>query len=474
MPGSSRFASRRALVLAPLFAATACSSSSSSSHSMSTSAASAQVTYHADVEPIVQVKCQGCHVAGGIAPFPLTTYADAKPYAALIASYTASGAMPPWGAVPTSDCTPRFDFQNDPRLTPAQIQTIQAWNAAGAPEGDPADAPPPNTTAPVTGLPGMQLELTPPAAYTLANGMDDDFRCFVLDPKLAATSFVNGTFVVPGNETIVHHALVFTDTTGASAALVTDPTTQSYECFGGPGFDKTSLVTAWAPGGNPIEYPSDVGQPLDPGTLLVMQVHYHPHGTTVPPGPDQTSLQMRFTASTPTHIATAVLAGNFTNPVTVAGMQTGLLPGPDDPASGPVFDIPPNVNGHIETMQIAVPSGIPQVHLLGVAGHEHYVGTSVEITIARQSASPASECLLSIPQWDFNWQRFYMYDTSIDQLPTAQPGDVIQVKCTYDNTFGNAQLAQSLAARNLSQPQDVKLGETTLDEMCLGAFVYVQ
>ena len=67
-----------------------------------------------------------------------------------------------------------------------------------------------------------------------------------------------------------------------------------------------------------------------------------------------------------------------------------------------------------------------------------------------------------------------MYDTSIDQLPTAEAGDVIQIKCTYNNTFANAELSTSLMARGLSSPQDVQLGETTLDEMCLGAFVYVQ
>jgi hypothetical protein len=33
-------------------------------------------TYQADVKPLVEQRCQSCHVEGGIAPFALTTYDD--------------------------------------------------------------------------------------------------------------------------------------------------------------------------------------------------------------------------------------------------------------------------------------------------------------------------------------------------------------------------------------------------------------
>jgi hypothetical protein len=109
-----------------------------------------------------------------------------------------------------------------------------------------------------------------------------------------------------------------------------------------------------------------------------------------------------------------------------------------------------------------------------IAGHEHYVGSAVEITIQRAhptAEQPANECLLSIPQWDFNWQRIYSYDATLDQVPVANPGDVVQIKCTYNNTFSNPFEVQSLLDQGLSMPITVKLGETTLDEMCLGAFL---
>jgi len=427
-------------------------------------------TFYKDVDPILENRCQGCHVTGGIAPFPLVTYQDAKLYAGDIVAQTSQGNMPPWGAVATPTCTPRFGWQDDAELSSGQIATLAAWYMAGTLEGNPADAPPPAVPTPTT-LQDPSLVLKPPAPFSITSGTSDQFRCFVLDPKLTATQYVNGTFFIPGNPTIVHHALVFTDPAGASKALVTDPVTQSYDCFGGPNVSNTALLAAFAPGGVPVDYPPDSGASIDPGTLLVMQVHYHPHSATAVLGPDQTSFQMRFATTTPTHIAATYLIGNFDSAV-VDG--TGLLPGPDDPPSGPVFSIPPNVSDHTETMQFTVPAIIPAMHIAAIAGHEHYVGTSVEITIQRANPTaeqPANECLLSIPRWDFNWQRIYAYNAALDQVPVAMPGDVVQIKCTYNNTVSNPFVVQSLLDQGLSSPVTVNLGETTLDEMCLGAFL---
>jgi hypothetical protein len=446
--------------------------STSSSGTVDTSAdgAAGAPTFYKDVAPILQDSCQRCHVTGGIAPFPLITYQDAKTYAADIMAQTSQGNMPPWGAVATPDCTPRFGWQNDPQLSSAAIETLAAWYKGGTLEGNPADAPAP-APAPPTTLTNPSLQLEPPAPFSITSGTSDQFRCFVLDPKLTATQYVNGTFFVPGNPTIVHHALVFTDPAGASKALITDPATQSYDCFGGPNVTNTALLAAWAPGGVPVDYPPDSGASIEPGTLLVMQVHYHPHSATAVLGPDQTTFQMRFAASTPTHVAATYLIGNFDSAVADG---TGLLPGPDDPPTGPAFVIPPNVSDHTETMQFTVPAILPPLHIAAIAGHMHYVGTAVQITIQRgqpTAVQPANECLLAIPQWDFNWQRIYSYDAPLDQVPVANPGDVVQIKCTYNNTLSNPFEVQSLLDQGLSMPTTVKLGETTLDEMCLGAFL---
>ncbi|MFL5307054.1 MAG: hypothetical protein ACJ8F1_17690 [Polyangia bacterium] len=437
----------------------------------------ATVTFHKDVEPILQKHCDMCHVANGIAPMPLVTYADAKAYAGLMTAQTSSRAMPPWGAVSTPGCTPPLSWKDNPVLSDQQIATFGAWSAAGAPEGDPADAPPALTPQPIA-LAGTNADLSPPAPWTLTSPSADEFRCFVLDPQLAKTTYLNGSFVVPGDPQVVHHALVFSDPKGASRALVTDQATQSYDCFGGPGISQVALLAAWAPGGLPTDYPSNVGAPLDAGTLLVMQVHYHPHQALDSLPSDQTHFQMRLVSAAPQYVAYTILPGNFRVAVDAAG--NGLLPGPDDPAAGPAFVIPAGVSGHTETMQFTLPSAVKNqalpasLPIFSIGGHQHYVGSAVQVNVHHvkpPAGTDADQCLLAIPHWDFDWQRVYRYDAPIDQLPAVGPGDVMTIRCTYDNTMGNPKLAASLHEQGLTQPQNVQLGETTLDEMCLAPTV---
>jgi hypothetical protein len=117
--------------------------------------------------------------------------------------------------------------------------------------------------------------------------------------------------------------------------------------------------------------------------------------------------------------------------------------------------------------------------------HMHYVGRDMSIQLEHNSASEADagvaasdagaatggqECLIETPQWDFNWQRGYGFDGSFDQLPVMRAGDVIKFRCVFDNSMDNPFVVQALDARGLDAPVEVRLGEDTLDEMCLGAF----
>ena len=447
-------------------AALSCSSTSSPGAASAGAASSdggsanlAEVTFHRDVEPILQRSCQGCHVPGGIGPFPLITYQDAKTEAGEMVGDTALRIMPPWHAQNTDECTVPLGWKNDIRLSDDEIATIKAWHEAGDPEGDSADAPPARELA--TGLPGVQLELKPDAAFSVAPGADE-FRCFVLDPKLSKDSYVNGMFVVPGNSAVVHHVLVFSDPSGASRAKA--DASGSYDCFGGVGITDTDLLMAWTPGGVPLEYPSNVAATVAAGSLIVMQVHYHPHSAT-DTASDQTHVQFRFNEAAPEYQAITRLIGNFK---TQAPGGDGLLPGPDDPKSGVQFLIPANSKAHTETMQYTyrgLKAGGVAPRIYGVGGHMHYVGVDEKITTER--ADGTSACLMQIPHWDFDWQRRYDYDAAIEGLPILNTGDKLTIRCTYDNTMDNLKVAESLSEQGLTAPHDVALGETTLDEMCL-------
>jgi hypothetical protein len=427
-----------------------------------TGTASGAITFHKDVEPILQKVCQNCHVAGGIAPFQLVSFADAKSVAGSIVAQTAAHAMPPWGAQDTPECTPPMPWKNDLRLTQKEIATLAAWHSGGDVEGDAKYAPPPRTAAPVVHLPGA-LSLAPATPFALASS-SDTFKCFVLDPKITGTTYLTGTNFVPTNKTIVHHALAFAIPAGTKVPG------DVYDCFGGPGVDSPNLIAAWAPGGIPSELPADVGMALAAGTKFVMQVHYHPHANGTK-DPDATAFEYRLTDTAPSYAAVTRLIGNFSGAVGSDGM--GLEPGPDDPDGVPAFMIPANVAGHVETMRFAMPSFgplAPTIRILGLGAHMHLAGRDERITITRNGTE---SCLLQEPAWSFNWQRGYQYDAPIESLPSISTGDVLRMRCTYDNTMTNPALASARRETGTLQPTAIKLGEQTTDEMCLGAFTFV-
>jgi hypothetical protein len=425
--------------------------------------AKSTVTWHADIAPLVIGKCSGCHHDGGISPFSLETYEQASTLAPVLKAAIDDRTMPPWGAEQTDECQPRFGFKDDLSLSAEEIALFDEWADTGAAEGDPADA------APLPTPPSLELDepdLSLPLPDVTVEGTDDRFLCFSMDPGFASDTWVTATQVVPGNSAIVHHVLTYVDPTGESAALANED--GYYDCFGGPGVSDPVLLGAWAPGGVPFRAPEGVAMTVPAGGRVVVNVHYHPTGagTEVDSG---THVDFDFAKEEPLYDGQIILIGNFSGP----GTFGELLPGDEDPASGPSFIIPAGSTSHVETMRLAIPPvGVPEGIIWGVGTHMHYVGTDMRMTIQHQNTDeqPAEECLLETPHWDFNWQRGYLYDAPLDELPTAGPGDVLEFRCTYDNSLDNPFVREALDEQGLTEPRDVRLGETSLDEMCLGAF----
>ncbi len=103
-----------------------------------------EVTFHKDIEPILQRSCQNCHRVGGAGPMPLVTYEEVAPFAGLIEYKTGlrdrAGAMPPWYMEKNIGIQ---DYKDDPSLSDAEIAAISTWARSGTPKGDEADAPAP-------------------------------------------------------------------------------------------------------------------------------------------------------------------------------------------------------------------------------------------------------------------------------------------------------------------------------------------
>lgn len=414
-------------------------------------------TWYGGIQPLLVEHCAGCHTEGGAGPFPLDDYESAMEQAGRALYAVQNDIMPPWGARDTDECAPALPWLDDLRLSDDDKRLLADWVAADMPLGDPA------TALPVP--PAASLELADAATtkaftqpFTVPSQPTDVFECFVLDPGVTSDAWITGVQVNPDNRRIAHHALVFLDNSGASEALATDG---HFPCFSNPDID-VNLIAAWAPGSVPTTMPEDVGMPIKAGARIVVQMHYHPSTTDQI---DRSSVSLSLTSTQPTYEAMLALLGNFDD--FDAQNKTGLLPGMNDPGA-PEFLIPPNVKDHVETMvyKHEYPIAVP---VFAVGAHMHYVGTDMKIerTFGNTTADDR-ECLMQTPKWDFNWQRTYRYDAAIDDLPTIRPGDELIMRCTYDNTMGNPFVADALAERGLEAPIPVRLGEQTLDEMCLG------
>ena len=121
--------------------------------------AAREITFHKDVEPVLQARCQGCHRPGEAAPMSLLTYAETRTWAKAIKEAVLIKKMPPWFADPAHG-----QFENDRRLSKPEIDTLVGWVDGGAKEGDVKDAPKPRTFADgwAMGKPDVVLEMPQP------------------------------------------------------------------------------------------------------------------------------------------------------------------------------------------------------------------------------------------------------------------------------------------------------------------------
>jgi len=421
----------------------------------------AKTTWHQDVAPIVHKRCVGCHTAGGIAPFTLETFEDAGPIAALMLAKIESGEMPPWHAVVEEDCAPRFNWKDDPRLTPAEEDTMRAWVADGAPEGDandPAELP----RAPEYELSGVTDSYTPVQPYT-TSGYRDEQICFLLDPQLATARWMTGLQVNPDNLEVAHHGVVMAiPPENADAIRTAAGANGTFDCFGAVGLEGAYTLGIWVPGARPFEAPGGSGIPIAPGTVFVLNMHYHPTGYDHEP--DNTTVDLRLTSEQPEKTFFVTAFGNV-------GESPVLQPGPNDRGGVAEFFIPAMVKDHTEKMVFEVDSEDPRSFpMTAMFPHMHYVGVSMQVKIIRANPAPgqpAEECLMNIPRWDFDWQRTYFYDVDVDELPTIANGDRVEIKCSYNNTPSNPFVLRMLDEEGLTLPVDVELGDETTDEMCL-------
>ena len=385
--------------------------------------ATARVTYHRDVQPILQERCESCHRPGQVAPFSLMTYADAKKWAAEIKEFTGSRQMPPWKAEPGHG-----EFVGSRRLTDTEVKTLADWVGEGAVEGNAKDAPTPKEWADGWTLGKPDLVVTMPEEYHVAATGPDDFRCFVLPTNLTEDKQVIAVEIRPGNPKVVHHVLNFIDITGKARELdEKDPLPGYSSGPGGIGIFPSGSVGGWAPGNMPRYLPDGVGRTLPKGSDIVAQIHYHKTGK---PETDRTSIGLYF-AKKPVQKQVRIW------PLTNLGIN-----------------IPPDAAHHEVTASMKVPV---DVHALTITPHMHLLGKELKVTATFPDGTKKD--MVWVKDWDYRWQDSYTY-----REPLALPkGTQLDLTAYFDNSTANP-----LNPNN--PPKKVTFGEQTTDEMCF-AFI---
>jgi hypothetical protein len=253
-------------------------------------------TWAQHVAPLVSQHCSSCHVAGGIAPFALTTFAEASEKAPLMESAVMNRSMPPWmpgGATPP--------LEHSRALTTEQMAVFQQWFENGAPEGDtanPAALPPPE----VIPFENPDVSFDTGFDYVPDSSLTDDYRCFLVDPNFATAHMATALRVTPGNRATVHHviATLFDASDRARLQAVDDASASpGWQCFGGPvpsnsGLQPSGGLGSWVPGVSALVYPTGTATRVPAGSLVVVQVHYNLAGGTAP---DRTRLELKFAPS---------------------------------------------------------------------------------------------------------------------------------------------------------------------------------
>lgn len=369
--------------------------------------ADATVTYSNQVSRILQKHCVECHRPGEIAPFSLTDYHEVAGWADMIVEVTQTRQMPPWHASPDFG-----HFVNDRRISDEESEILRLWAAAGAPQGNLAELPPP-----VQYTEGWQLPKAPDqivwmaeTPYSVPADGTVKYQYFTVDPGFEEDKWVTAGEIIPGNRAVVHHVIVFM--------------TSNNKMFD----EEQQMVLAYVPGMRTAPLPKGMAKRIPKGSKLVFQMHYTPNGTA---GEDRTQLGLVFAKPEEiTHEVRTAVAGN---------RRFKIEPMKDDQA--------------FESRPVNMPVDF---QLLSLSPHMHVRGKSFRYELTTPDGK--TETLLDVPHYDFNWQTAYRLTEPRD-LPK---GSKLVAYASFDNSPNNP--------ANPDPTKTVTWGEQSWDEMLLGYF----
>ena len=408
-------------------------------------------TFAKDVAPILFENCVSCHRPGEVAPMSLMTYKSSRPWARSIKSKVVSREMPPWHADPAAS----LPFKNDRRLSQDQVDTIVAWVDGGSPQGNVADLPAVPTFEDGWGHPSGRdpdVIVPVPVEYEVPADGVAPYVFFISKLPFEKDVFAEATESRPGNRSVVHH-------------LLTTPREFDYEPHPGPALQEpwyrksaddlgaTDLTTRalgqlsfYTPGNGFEQYPPGYGKRIigGPNAYLTFSLHYQPTGK---PELDQSSMGIWLMKE---EDVKKEMVRDGIQSATALAEGTELL-GPDYLASG-VHSLAPNIPAHASNYKmVSVEPFETATTIFKFNPHAHLRGKDFTYTLVYPDGS--EQTILSVPQYDFNWQTNYELETPL----FVPAGTKLVATGHFDNSTANRY--------NPSPEREVEWAEQSWDEM---------
>lgn len=373
-----------------------------------------QTSYVKDVVPILKDHCVTCHRPGTVAPFAMSSHSKLEGWADMIREVVLTKRMPPWHADPHWG-----EFSNDRGLSADDMRTLVNWLDAGAPKdgrNDPLGALMKRDDADwALGEPDLVVEL--PEVQTIPASGIFDYRYIEVPSGLTEDKWVRAVDVQASNLKVAHHVLVFLRYPDRLRHMQPDQEGGLQGFFGG-----------YVPGQRPAPFPEGSGKWIPAGTTFVFQLHYNATGKEET---DHTRMALYFANKKPKREL-----------VTTAATDVDFAIEPGDPDSETSAK-------HMVTRDAV---------LYAMSPHMHYRGKRFQYEA--QYPDGTKEILLSVPNYDFDWQTLY----ELKEPKKLPAGTVIHASGAFDNSAANPY--------NPNPEATVFFGEQTFEEMFIGYMDY--
>lgn len=383
---------------------------------------SAKPTYSKDIAPILNKRCVSCHSESRIAPFSLVGYENARQKAATIARVTTIGYMPPWKAKPNYG-----EFRDVASLSAKEKDLLAKWAAAGAPEGNPSEAPPVPKFTPGWRLGKPDMTISPEKATTIPSEGVDFYRDYLIDPHITKPTWVRAVDFYPSQKGTVHHvipSLISKEDAEKLRKIKFDhPEDNSWNQETADSIDPVNTLGFWSTGAPPFQSPDGTAFLMNPGEQIKLDMHYKSTGR---PETEQTKVGLYFLKEPPKQ------------EMKVKSMSSNgiyLEPGQRD----------------VRVFAVGGKTSFPTT-LYAVWPHMHYLGRTFKAWV--KFPGGYSKPLVCIADWDPDWQLLYYLKTPME-IPE---GSRFYVSGTYDNSDRNPRNPNS-------PPRVIEGGPSSKDEM---------